>query len=61
MPFKIVYSNTKDEKSEARQSQVCYLRTNHSSVLKESVFGSCKQRNLQRLENKTTQLDFSGI
>ena len=34
MCFRMVHSNTKNAKSRVRQSQVCYLRTPHSSALK---------------------------
>ena len=37
MCLKMVHSNTKKAKSRVRQSQVCYLHTTHSSVLRPNT------------------------
>ena len=42
--FKMVHSDTKKAKSGVRQSQLCYLRTAHSSVLKLICFETFQQK-----------------
>ena len=40
MHFKMAHFNIKNAKSTVRQSQVCYLRTTHSSALNKVVLKS---------------------